>query len=150
MISLKKTFKIVATIGLVSVMAFAFGNCRGHKDFEKRIEWVASKLTSKLDLDEAQKAKLETIKAELIAKHKEMKPKHESWAKEMATQIRAEKIDTKLLDKMSIERETRHQEMRKFFQSKLVEFHAVLKPEQREKFADLVERFASRHQPPEE
>ncbi|MCW7463898.1 Spy/CpxP family protein refolding chaperone [Leptospira limi] len=150
MISFKKALKITTTLGLVSVMAFAFGNCRGHKDFEKRIEWVTSKLTSKLDLDDAQKAKLESIKAELIAKHKEMKPKHESWAKELASQIRSEKIDTKYLDKMSAERETRHQEMRKFFQTKLVEFHAVLKPEQREKFAELVEKFASRHQSPEE
>ncbi|TGL62482.1 Spy/CpxP family protein refolding chaperone [Leptospira jelokensis] len=150
MISFKQVLKMTTTIVLVSTMAFAFGNCRGHKDFEKRMEWVASKLTSKLDLDDSQKAKLESIKQELIAKHKEMKPKHESWAKEMATQIRAEKIDTKLLDKMSSERETRHQEMRKFFQTKLVEFHAVLKPEQREKFAELVEKFASRHQPPEE
>ena len=66
MISLKQVLKITTTIGLVSVMAFAFGNCRGHKDFEKRIEWVASKLTSKLDLDDSQKAKLDTIKAELM------------------------------------------------------------------------------------
>lgn len=150
MISRKPYFKIIVTTLLVGSFAFLFGNCRGHKDFEKRIEWVASKLTSKLDLDETQKAKLGTIKAELIAKHKEMKPKQESWAKEMANQIRSEKIDTKYLDKMSVERESRHQEMRKFFQTKLVEFHAVLRPEQREKFAELVEKFASRHQPQED
>ncbi|TGN19682.1 Spy/CpxP family protein refolding chaperone [Leptospira idonii] len=130
----------------VAVMGFVFAsNCRGHKSFEKRVEWVAGKLTSKLDLDDAQKAKLESIKAELIAKHKEVRPKHDGWITEVTAQIKNDKIDTKALDKMSAERDSHHTEMRKFFQQKLVEFHAVLKPEQRTKLAELIEKFASKH-----
>ncbi|MDF3819938.1 Spy/CpxP family protein refolding chaperone [Leptospira sp. 96542] len=145
--SLKKIFRITTLVGFVFAFGLVFANCRGHHSFEKRVEWVASKLTSKLDLDESQIAKLGTIKSEIIAKHKELKPKHMNWASEIAKQVRQEKIDSKVLDKMSSEKDVRHQEMRKFFHAKLVEFHAILKPEQREKFAELIEKFSKHHAP---
>lgn len=137
-------------LGLLSLSFLFLVNCRGHYDFEKRIEWVASKLSSKLDLDETQKAKMEEIKKEILAKHKELKPNRGAWAKDLSAQIKSEKIDAKVLEKWASEREQKHTEMRKFLQSKLIEFHAILKPEQRETFAELVEKFASKHQPKEE
>jgi len=146
----KHTSKLSKTI-LFSVLALtgiAFAsNCKGHYNFEKRVEWVAGKLSSKLDLDDAQKAKLETLKSELIAKHKEMKPKRDAWMTEVISQIRKDAVDTKVLDKVGADQDLRHIEMRKFFQAKMIEFHAVLRPEQREKLAELVEKFAKKHNP---
>ncbi len=141
--------KVVALLSALSLSFLLLANCRGHKDFEKRIEWVASKLTSKLDLDDSQKEKLNQIKAELIAKHKENKPEHMGFSKEIADQIRLEKIDPKVLDKIGSDREAKHTEMRKFFNLKLIEFHSVLRPEQREKLAELVLKFGKRHSPEE-
>ncbi len=111
------------------------------------MEWVADKLTSKLDLDEAQIAKLNSIKSELVAKHKELKPKRDAWMTEVISQIRKDSVDVKSLDKLSSEQDSRHVEMRKLFQAKMIEFHAVLKPEQREKLADLVEKFSKKFKP---
>lgn len=139
--------KVVVLLSALSVSFLLLANCRGHKDFEKRIEWVASKLNSKLDLDDNQKEKLNQIKAELIAKHKENKPEHMGFSKEIADQIRLEKIDPKVLDKIGSDREAKHAEMRKFFNLKLIEFHAVLRPDQREKLAELVLKFGKRHSP---
>lgn len=135
-------FSIVAMAGLV----FA-SNCRGHHSFEKRMEWVADKLTSKLDLDETQIAKLNAIKSEVVAKHKELKPKRDAWMTEVISQIRKDSVDVKTLDKLSNEQDSRHVEMRKLFQAKMIEFHAVLKPEQREKLANLVEKFSKKFNP---
>ncbi|MDZ4726330.1 MAG: Spy/CpxP family protein refolding chaperone [Leptospira sp.] len=135
---------------LVSVAAFVFAsNCRGHHNFEKRMEWVSEKLTSKLDLDEAQQTKLQSIKTELVAKHKELKPKRDAWMTEVISQIRKDTVDVKSLEKVSAEQDVRHIEMRKFFQAKMIEFHAVLKPEQREKLAELVEKFSKKFNPAE-
>lgn len=145
-----KTSKMIKPIlfSLIAVTAFAFvSNCRGHHNFEKRMEWVAGKLTSKLDLDDAQKAKLESIKKDLVAKHKELKPKRDAWMTEVISQIRKDTVDVKSLDKLSTEQDARHIEMRKFFQTKMIEFHAVLKPEQREKLAELVEKFSKKFNP---
>lgn len=144
---ISRSKRLIGVSLLLLLSAVVLGNCRGHKDFEKRIEWVASKLNSKLDLDETQKTKLDRIKAELIAKHKENRPSHGAFSKEMAEQIRLEKIDIKVLDKIGSDRDAKHAEMRKFFNVKLVEFHAVLRPEQRQKLADLVQKFGNHHQP---
>ncbi len=145
-----KTLKLskVILFSIVAMIGFVFAsNCRGHYNFEKRMEWVADKLTSKLDLDDSQKAKLESIKTELIAKHKELKPKRDAWMTEVISQIRKDTVDVKSLEKLSSEQDVRHIEMRKFFQTKMIEFHAVLKPEQREKLAELVEKFSKKFKP---
>ncbi len=113
------------------------------------MEWVSEKLTSKLDLDEAQQTKLQSIKTELVAKHKELKPKRDAWMTEVISQIRKDTVDVKSLEKVSAEQDVRHIEMRKFFQAKMIEFHAVLKPEQREKLAELVEKFSKKFNPAE-
>ncbi|WP_411821424.1 Spy/CpxP family protein refolding chaperone [Leptospira sp. 'Mane'] len=150
MITIKNFKKPFIAILIAGVSFGLLTDCGKFKSFEKRVEWVANKLTSKLDLDDAQKAKLESIKAELIAKHKVNRPKHDTWITEITSQIRNEKIDTKALDKLHADREAQHLEMRKFFQTKLIEFHAVLKPEQRTKLADLITEFAKKHRPDEE
>jgi protein CpxP len=135
-------------VSLVAVVGFVFAsNCRGHYNFEKRMDWVASKLTSKLDLDDAQKTKLESLKTEIVAKHKELKPKRDAWMSEVISQIRKDTVDIKSLDKTSTEQDLRYIEMRKFFQAKMIEFHAVLKPEQRETLAELVEKFSKKYNP---
>ncbi|GBF51882.1 hypothetical protein LPTSP4_34200 [Leptospira ryugenii] len=143
-------FKKISLFALMTIVSLTvLANCRGHYSFEKRINWVADKLTSKLDLDDAQKTKLESIKTELIAKHKELDPQKENWVKEVVSQIRKDTIDTKVLDKLSTEQDKRHTEMRKFFQAKMIEFHAVLRPEQRQELGDLIEKFAKRFKPEE-
>lgn len=145
-----KTSKISKSIlfFLVPILVLVFvGNCRGHHSFEKRIEWVSDKLVSKLDLDDGQKMKAEAIKVEIIAKHKELKPKRDAWMTEVVSQIRKDTIDVKALDKTSTEQDARHIEMRKFFQAKMIEFHAILKSEQRAELAELIEKFGKKHNP---
>ena len=132
----------IAGAGLI---AMSLGACRRHCGHgfgqlnEKHLTYMSKKLASKLDLDDAQKAKLETIKTELAAKLGGMKTMRKDVQLELVSQLKADKFDDQKVNKLFESKEKDWVETRKFMTAKMAEFHALLKPEQRKKLADLIE-----------
>ncbi|MCB1179340.1 MAG: Spy/CpxP family protein refolding chaperone [Leptospiraceae bacterium] len=143
---MKKLFKILG-VGTLTLILVNFLNChRGGKNFEDRVNYISKKLESHLDLDDSQKPKMEKIKNEIIAKHKELKAKQNPEAKkEFIAMVRSDKMDKDKLKTIHENRKKSKEEMGNFIMDKMVEFHAILKPEQRNKLADKMEKFMNRH-----
>lgn len=139
---MNKKLKSVLVVGTAALLVFT--NCHYKRSFEGKADWVANKLASKLDLNDDQEAKLQIMKKEIIAKHLELKPKNDLWMQSLLVQIKADKMDGKTIEKLGNDREASMSEMRKLIQAKLVEFHAILNPEQKKDFAELLEKVSNR------
>lgn len=137
--------RMIMFIAGAGLIAMSLGACRRHCGYghgqlkEKHLTYITKKLASKLDLDDAQKAKLETIKTELAAKLGSFKGVRKDVQLELVAQLKAEKFDDQKVNKLLENKEKEWVETRKFLTVKMAEFHALLKPEQRKKLAALIE-----------
>ena len=148
-------FLKIALISITVLVAgtFALNGCahRGFHRFgggspEKRAEYIVDKISDELDLTDPQKAKLNNIKDEVIAKHKSRKDKYEGAFSTLQSEIKKDKMDEKLLlskiDEFSKDRE----EMHAFMVSKLVEFHSMLTDEQKQTLIDKMNEMKEKFQ----
>lgn len=125
---------------LAALVPFFFTSCGcWHRTPEARAAWVVKRISSKLDLNKEQKAKLESIKDEILAKRKTWQSQGLSARNELLAQIRSDKIDqAKVRD--IVGESAQKKEMREFFIAKFAEFHAVLTPAQRAKLAEIFDK----------
>ncbi len=144
-----KRFAIPAIL-LLGVV-FTASQCRRHychmghhKMSEKFANKAVKRISSKLDLDDTQKAKLESIKNELMAKGKTFKGFRKEVASEVVAQAKQDKVDTAKLNQLFDNKQKDMTEMRQLMISKYAEFHAMLKPEQRAKMVKYMEKFQQR------
>lgn len=144
-----KTGLVLVAI-LLFVSALIMGGCShrryghhwGGKYSEKKAEHIVKKLSRKLDLDEEQKANLEKIKDEILAKADELKLKGSMSAihDEFTSQLRQDTIDQEKINSMLAGKEANMKEMREFLVAKFAEFHSTLTAEQKEKLAEWNEK----------
>lgn len=136
--------RVLIVMGVMA--ALTAGSCRNwkHKSPEERAEWVTKKITKELDLNESQKQTLAAIKTDLLAKHAAEKAERESQLRQFTELMRKDTIDTTKLAELK----KKHQQLRdraeEQFLAKIVEFHKVLTPEQRNKSADLLQKHMGR------
>lgn len=142
---MKKIFQILGTVLLIGFVLSTV-NCFKEKNFEARVEKIASKISKHLDLNDKQKIELERIKKEIIEKKKSLHSNnsHTSAHKEVIAMVKSDKMDLAKLKATMSTAQSQRKEMREFMLEKLVEFHAILTPEQRIKLADKMETFSKR------
>ncbi len=121
--------------------------CRHHsgRGFDKfALEAMNKRIASKLDLDESQQASLEAITAEFKAKMTEIHAGSKERRIQVANLIRQDVIDRVAVDQMIAERRDKILELADLAVDRLIAFHAVLTPEQREKIADHIKSRADK------
>jgi periplasmic protein CpxP/Spy len=131
---------VVALAGAAFLLSGCHRRCGWHRSPEERADWVARKIASELGLDAAQKAKLDTVKAALLARQSDFKAVHAGLKDLLIGQIRSASVDTAALDKGLEEREAKMKELRAFAVAEFAQFHAILTPAQREKLAAKLEK----------
>lgn len=149
---LLKIILISATVLIAGMFVISGCAHRGFHRFgggspEKRAEFIVDKISDELDLTDPQKAKLNSIKDEVIAKHKSRKDIYEGTFNTLQSEIKKDKMDEKLLLSKLNEFSKDREEMHTFMVSKLVEFHSMLTDEQKQtlidKMNDMKDRFQS-------
>ncbi len=136
---MKKGFLAIGLIGLAAGVLFA--GCRHHRSMEDRADWMANRVSSKLDLDDKQEQTLSRIKDELVSKHKSQAAERARLATDAETLIRSAQMDKAKVKELQTRHQALHGEMETLLAEKIIEFHAVLKPEQRNKAADILRDF---------
>lgn len=131
-----------AVVAVAALVATGCGSCRPGP--EKRADWVVKKISSKLDLTKEQKAKLDAIKVEVLAKFKEERATHRKMGSEAIALVKSDKLDEAAVNRLLDTRETSMKRLRPYIVDKIVEFHAMLTPEQRAKLASLMEEHHAR------
>jgi periplasmic protein CpxP/Spy len=131
---------VVALTGAAFLLSGCHRRCGWQHSPQERADWAAKKIASELGLDAGQKAKLDTIKAALLAREADFKAVHAGLKEMLIGQIRAGSVDSAALDKGLEEREAKMKDLRGFVIAEFAEFHALLTPAQREKLAAKLEK----------
>ena len=136
---MKKRILALGLIGLA--MGAVFAGCRHHRSMEDKANWVTNRVSSKLDLDDKQEQTLDRIKTELVAKYKSQAAERARLGTDIEALVRSAQIDKAKVKELQTRHQALHSEMEGLLAEKIVEFHAVLKPEQRNKAADIFRDF---------
>jgi Spy/CpxP family protein refolding chaperone len=138
---MKKRFIRGAVAVSLLVIVTSVIACRHHsgRGFDKfALEAMNKRIASELDLNESQHASLEAITAEFKAKMTEIHAGSKERRIQAADLIRQDVIDRVAVDQMIAERRDKILELADLAVDRLIAFHAVLTPEQREKIADHI------------
>ena len=106
---------------------------------------MVKKISSKLDLDKAQKQSLNKMKDELMAKASGLRSFRKEVSSEILKQAQSDKVDTEKLNQMFESKSKEFTEMRKLLIDKYAEFHSILNSEQRQELVSLLKKFRGRH-----
>jgi Spy/CpxP family protein refolding chaperone len=135
------------TIALICVFisaALAFNGCRSHSAHDKA-EFMVDYIAETLDLDNTQRAQLDGIKAEFLAKAKEMHEKKEAMHAEFKAELLKEEIDQQRMKELMAQKREQMAEIMDLAVVRLAEFHKTLSTEQKEKLVVKLEWFHSKH-----
>jgi hypothetical protein len=138
-----------APLLIVAAGAFFLGGCRGgrcgwHASAEDKANHIVKRIGKELDLNAQQKAGLEKIKADVLARRKDFEAMHGGFKEELVAQLRSGQVDKAKLNQSMQAREAKEQEIRAFLVDEFAEFHALLDSSQREKLASRVESLSRR------
>lgn len=137
-------FPVVALVGAACLLSGCHRRCGWRCNPQDRADWIAKKVASELGLDAAQKAKLDTIKAALLARQADFRAVHAGLKDLLVGEIRSSAVDTAKLNQALDEREAKIKELRGFVVGEFAQFHAMLTPAQREKLAAKLEKMDRR------
>ncbi|MCP5500352.1 MAG: Spy/CpxP family protein refolding chaperone [Leptospiraceae bacterium] len=138
---MKKLLSFLLAIGLV----LSLSHCRHRKhDPEKFANHIVKKISGELDLNDAQKKHLESIKTEFLQKRKDKKAEKEEVHKLVMAELKKDSIDKAKVNEIFAKTDKGRNEMREYFTDKLIEFHKTLSPEQKKKLVELAEKMYAR------
>ncbi len=138
---------LIITIVLSFILIIGAAACRhGQRGVIDKftLEAASRRISYQLDLNEFQKVQLENIIAEVVNEAEKMRADHESRRQEVVNLVLQETIDRESVDRMVAERFDRIQTMIDLFADRLIDFHATLTPEQREKAAEQIQELADK------
>jgi Spy/CpxP family protein refolding chaperone len=138
----KRNIIILITIGTIILMGGLAACKRGyhHRGFDEfDLAAVTGRIASRLDLTESQETELDRLAAEIADKAKTMHAGHAQRYQELADVIRQDTIDRDIVDARIGEKLEKMQAMADFVADRLIAFHSILTPEQREKIAEHIE-----------
>ena len=108
-----------------------FGHCFLQKSHEKKVDWMFKKVAKELKLDKEQKGKLTQIKDEILTKKHEFKSTREEMFEVIISQVKNDRIDQEVLNRLFDSKKEEMTEMRSFIIAKFAEFHSILTQEQK-------------------
>jgi periplasmic protein CpxP/Spy len=146
---MKKTLKYSVAAIAAGALAIGIMGCGGwhhgrHCSPEKAAGFAVKRISSKLDLNDAQRAKLEAIKDEALVKFKEAHGDRDAAHQQAIDLVKKDRLNGADIDKLFTEREEQMKKLKPFVIEKLVEFHAMLTPAQRVKLAELMKEHHGR------
>jgi len=135
----------IALIGVFISGVLIFTGCRSHSH-EGKAAFMVDYIAETLDLTEGQRAQLDGIKGEFIAKAREMHGEKEAMHAAFMAEVRKDEISRENLKDLIDQKRAQIDEFINLAMDRLVEFHKTLSPEQREKLVTKIEYFHEKHQ----
>jgi Spy/CpxP family protein refolding chaperone len=113
---------------------------------EQRLQGIVDSMADKLDLNEAQRQKLDAMKQEALTMSPDMKTTRQESFEELISIMRSPQVDQQKMRALAERNKAQSDRFISFFSKKFVEFHDMLTPEQREKAALEMERWKEHEQ----
>ncbi len=141
----------VAGLVVIALMAGVFVGC-GHRSYHSgsqdpgmHVEWLSEKIADRLDLTTDQKSRLEEIVADVHEKRQEGRTWRKSARQDVINLVRQEQLEQKDIDRLVDMHRQHMDEVIAYLSDRIIEFHALLTPEQREKLAGEIEKHEPGH-----
>jgi uncharacterized membrane protein len=138
---------IIAVLFLIAIGLVVAG-CSKHrwstKTPEEKAQWITEKISSELDLDDNQYARLQQIKSDILTEYKNHGDFKQDLWQELDHQLATDSIDQQSMNETFAAKEKQFSAMRTVLVDKFAEFYAVLSAEQRAKLADKIEKVHNR------
>ena len=132
---------IIAVLGLGSAL---FIGCL-HGGPQRGAAFMMDYLTEALDLNEAQQAKANAIKDEILARTTAMHPDKKQMHDEIKAQLSSEEIDTERVKELVAQHRAEMDEVIDLAVDRIADFHRTLSPEQRDKLIEKLAQFERWH-----
>ncbi|MDX1707260.1 MAG: Spy/CpxP family protein refolding chaperone [Desulfobacterales bacterium] len=126
------------------VAALVFNGCRSHSP-DHKAEFMVDYISETLDLNDNQRAQLDGIKEEFLAKAKDMHAKKEAMHAEFKAELLKEEIDQQRMKDLMAQKREQMAQIMDLAVERLAEFHKTLSAEQKEKLVAKLEWFHSKH-----
>ena len=139
----KKGLTIV-TISVFIATALIFSGCRSHSH-QGKAEFMVDYIAETLDLNDQQRAQLDGIKEEFVAKAETMRADKKAMHDAFMAELRKEEIDPQRLKGLIAQKQEQMTEILDLAVTRLAEFHRTLTPEQREKLVSKLTYFHEKH-----
>ena len=146
----KKTIITTMVFGLLFLAAcstrhsYHFHSPSKFRSPDKRMQWFKAEIAERLELNESQKTRLDEITSDIINSGKEMHTIRASIRDTVMTEFRKNEISKENLTQVFSENRAKFDDMISMFADRLVEFHQMLRPEQRAKLVAEIEKHHER------
>jgi protein CpxP len=128
----------IIMVVMAALAALVLTACYPHTP-EQRAEYIVKRMATELNLSDVQRAQLEKIKNEFLARRDEMPKLRAETVKEANELMRSAEIDKPRLDALVDKSQAQANDMIRFVTAKFTEIHDMLTPEQREKLVKHIE-----------
>ncbi len=135
---------ILIVVLLTALLALIGAGCYQHRTPEERAERVVQHLVTTLNLDTAQKAKLEKMKEEFLARRPDMVKMREESFNDIKEMMLSPQLDQTRLNARMEKIQSHTGDFIRFLFTKFAELHDMLTPEQRTKLVEEMEKHAQR------
>ena len=148
----RKTIITIMVFGLLFLAAcsprhsYHFYGPSKFRSPDKRLEWLKAEIADRLELNENQKTRLDEITNDLLESGKEMHTIRASIRDTVLTELRKNEIDKENLIQVFSENRAKFDDMISMFADRLVEFHQILRPEQRAKLVAEIEKHQAKYE----
>jgi Spy/CpxP family protein refolding chaperone len=143
----RRTLRYFSIAGLVMIFA-VFAGCSHWRNqpIEKKVTKVVDRAAKKLELSPDQKIELNQIKEEMLKQYlaEENVKKRSEIRRAFVEMFKGDSLDKEKLIALHAKKQEERKEMEDLLTNKFIQFHKMLTPAQRAKFADWVEKFAVR------
>ena len=109
------------------------------------MEFFTGRISDRLELDAAQNEQLQALSKELLDRKSEMRAWHLSIADTIHEEFLKDEMDEETIDSVLSEGKQKIDDMVSFAASRMVAFHKILTPEQRQKLMTAVEEHRESH-----
>jgi Spy/CpxP family protein refolding chaperone len=128
---------------LTALLALAVTGCY-HKTPEQRAERVVQRLATTLELDAAQREKLEKMKENFLAKRSDMMKMRQETMDDLNEIMLSSQLDQARLNARTEKIQAQTSDLIRFISTEFAELHDMLTPEQRSKLVEEMEKHEQR------
>jgi Spy/CpxP family protein refolding chaperone len=139
---MKRSVKLILLTVFITVTAVGITACgHRHHSSEERAEWLVQRITDSLDLNDAQQAKLQAIKQEFEQGMKKYHEQRQAFYDRLLEDVQKPQLDKQLLLDMVDSRKQAYDEIAPRLIDKVIDFHASLNAEQKQKIVEHMQKF---------
>lgn len=131
-----KTLRLTAFV-MVAALTVLPG-CLRNRTPEERAKKIVEWISGNLELDESQRAKLDSVKDEILTARKETSAERSAQLDEVLRLVKSKEIDPKAIQSLMQQRHERISRIAPGVIARVVEFHASLTDKQKDKIVEKV------------